>query len=88
MPDNFTTIFPTWYQSPLNPPSVIECVVINWLAQELPAPAELIEALAHLAGWRRVDIVRYMANLDWTAAMYEGQPVSLHEQELWRRYNT
>ena len=76
-------IFPTWYQTPLNPPAVIEVVILNWLAQEVPAPAELIAALICLSGWRRLEVNGFMANRDWTAGMYEPSQISRHEYQYW-----
>jgi hypothetical protein len=77
------SIFPTWYQTPLNPPAVIEVVILNWLAQEVPAPAELMAALICLAGWRRVEVNGFMANRDWTEAMYEPSQICKHEYRYW-----
>jgi hypothetical protein len=76
-------IFPIWYQTPLNPASVIECVIINWLAQELPIPEELAQALLQIKGWRRADVIEFMKDWDWTAGMYEGQPIARYEHEMW-----
>lgn len=81
------TIFPKWYTCPLNPTSIIECLIINWLFQEVPAQTDLAQALLMIRGWRRQDVIEYMQNIDWTARMYDGKTICLSEREYWDKYN-
>ena len=66
--DGLRSIFPRHYQSPIPAHWVVELVLINWLLEELPAPAEFAQALAMLSGWRRREVLDYIAAHDWTVS--------------------
>jgi len=76
------SLFPTWYQTALNPPSVIEFVIINWLAMEVPAPRDIAAILLTIRGWTHREVYDFMRAWDWTASMYEHEPIAHCEHEM------
>jgi hypothetical protein len=60
------SLLPQWYQCPIPQHTFVQFLLVNWLLQEVRAPAELAVALAMLSGWRRREVLDYLASYDWT----------------------
>ena len=60
------SLLPQLYQCPIPEHTFIQFVLVNWLLQEVPAPREFAVALAILSGWRRLEVLDYLASYDWT----------------------